>query len=209
MTEQSNFDQKAASWDEEPRRVALAREVANAIITAVQPTAEMDALDFGCGTGLLTLFLQPKVRSITGVDSSRGMLDILGEKVRKGRLTNVRTRFCDVGRGERPDGRYHLIVSSMTLHHVPELLPLFRLFYDLLLPGGIVSVADLDKEDGTFHDDPAGVHHFGFERTLVKEMLVEVGFTASHDATAAVIEKGSAGRVRDYPVFLVSARKPE
>ena len=119
MPEQSNFDKKATNWDEEPRRVELARAVANAIITAVKPTMEMDALDFGCGTGLLTLFLQPKVRSITGVYSSRGMLDIFGEKVRKGRLTNVRTRFCDVRRGERPDGRYHLIVSSMTLHHVP------------------------------------------------------------------------------------------
>jgi 2-polyprenyl-3-methyl-5-hydroxy-6-metoxy-1,4-benzoquinol methylase len=208
MTEQSNFDKRAASWDVEPRRVELAREVANAIITSVHPTAEMDALDFGCGTGLLTLFLQPHLRSITGIDSSRGMLDVLAGKVREQGLANVRTLLSDVRRGERPDGRYHLIVSGMTLHHVAELAPLFRLFHELLLPGGIVSVADLDKEDGTFHDDPTGVHHFGLERPLVKGMLTEADITEPRDTTVAVIQKGSPDQVRDYPVFLISARKP-
>ena len=34
----------------------------------------MDALDFGCGTGLVTLKLQPFIHSITGVDGSQGMI---------------------------------------------------------------------------------------------------------------------------------------
>lgn len=204
MTEQSTFDQKAATWDAEPRRVALARAVADAIIEAAHPNAEMDVLDIGCGTGLLTLFLQPRVRNITGIDSSRGMLDVLDRKVRERGLANVRTRLCDVARGERPDGRYHLTVSSMALHHVGQLLPLFRLFADLLLPGGILCLADLDKEDGTFHDDPTGVRHFGFERAALKEMLAEAGFMECRDTTAAVIRKERG----EYPVFLVIARKP-
>jgi cyclopropane fatty-acyl-phospholipid synthase-like methyltransferase len=204
MTEPSNFDKKAATWDEEPRRVELAREVADAILTAAQPTAAMDALDFGCGTGLLTLFLQPHLRSIAGVDSSRGMFDVLANKIRALGLANVRAQLCDVERGERPAGQYHLIVSSMALHHVAELLPLFRLFADLLLPGGILCLADLDKEDGTFHDDPTGVHHFGFERPLVRGLLAKAGFTDCRDTTAAVIRK----ETRDFPVFLISARKP-
>lgn len=207
MTEQSSFDAKAATWDEEPRRVKLAIEVAAAIIEAARPTREMNALDFGCGTGLLTLLLQPHLRSITGVDSSRGMLDVLERKARERHLANVRTLFCDAARGERPDGRYHLIVSGMTLHHVAELAPLFRLFSELLLPGGVLCVADLDKEDGSFHDDPTGVHHFGFERSLVREKLAEAGFSGLRDTTAATIRKDSPDRSRDYPVFLVSARK--
>lgn len=208
MTETSSFDTKAATWDEEPRRVKLAREVADAVIAAALPTAAMDALDFGCGTGLLTLFLQPRLRSITGVDSSRGMLDVLERKVREHGLANVRALLCDVEKGGRPEGRYHLVVSSMTLHHVAEPLPLFRLFHDLLLPGGLLCLADLDQEDGTFHDDPTGVHHFGFERPGVREMLAEAGFSGFGDTTAAVIRKSSPERTRDYPVFLISARKP-
>jgi predicted TPR repeat methyltransferase len=168
----------------------------------------MDAMDFGCGTGLLTLALQLHLRSIDGVDSSRGMLKVLGEKVREQGLTNVRPVHCAVERGERPAGPYHLVVSSMTLHHVAELAPLFRLFHDLLLPGGTICLADLDKEDGTFHDDQTGVQHFGFDRHDVIKILAEAGFTVFREDTIAVIEKSSPDKTCTYPVFLICAKKP-
>jgi predicted TPR repeat methyltransferase len=208
MINNRDFDQKAATWDDEPRRVKLAREVAAGIINTANPTEAMDAMDFGCGTGLLTLFLQPNLRTIDGVDSSRGMLDVLERKARERGLTNVRPVHCAVERGERPAGPYHLVVSSMTLHHVAELAPLFRLFHDLLLPGGTLCVADLDKEDGTFHDDQTGVQHFGFERHDVIKILAEAGFTGFRDDTIAVIEKSSPDKTRTYPVFLICAKKP-
>ena len=90
-SEKRDFDQAAASWDERPQRVKLAKDVADAVIRlgGVQPT--MDVLDFGCGTGLLTLQLQPLVHSITGVDSSRGMLEILNGKISGRKLANART----------------------------------------------------------------------------------------------------------------------
>jgi predicted TPR repeat methyltransferase len=206
MTEHRDFDKAAATWDEEPRRVQLTRDVAAAIIREVEPTGEMDALDFGCGTGLLTLQLQPHLRSIIGVDTSRGMLDVLERKIRDWRLSNVRTLCRDIVGGERPEGAFHLIVSSMALHHVANLSALFRVFHGLLLSGGILCVADLDKEDGSFHDDPTGVLHFGFDRTEVMELLAAAGFTGIRSTTAAVVRKSSPVRTEDYTVFLVSAR---
>jgi predicted TPR repeat methyltransferase len=208
MINNRDFDQKAVTWDDEPRRVKLAREVADGIIHAAQPTAAMDAMDFGCGTGLLTLLLQPHVRTIDGVDSSRGMLEVLERKVRGRGLANVRPLYCSVERGEHLEGPYHLIVSSMTLHHVPELAPLFKLFHDLLLPGGTLCLADLDKEDGTFHDDHTGVQHFGFERHDILKRLAETGFTGLRDDTVAVIEKSVHDKTRNYPVFLICAKNP-
>jgi len=208
MAGKRDFDSAAATWDEEPRRVKLAREVADAIIDEVQPTREMDAMDFGCGTGLLTLCLQPHLRSITGVDSSGGMLGELERKVEELGLPNVRTAFLDVEQGGRPSGSYHLVVSCMALHHVTDTSSLFRLFHGILLPGSALCVADLDSEDGAFHDDPTGVVHFGFERTGLMEMLADAGFTHVRAKTAAVIQKSSPARTRDYPVFLISARRP-
>ncbi len=52
----------------------------------------MDILDFGCGTGLLTLHFQPLARSVTGLDSSPGMLDALKAKIRDQNLANVKAR---------------------------------------------------------------------------------------------------------------------
>lgn len=204
MAAKRDFDKAAATWDDEPRRTKLASDVARAIINELHPTREMDVLDFGCGTGLLTLLLQPHVRSITGVDGSSRMLGVLEAKLHERGLVNVRTAFCDPERGERPRGNYHLIVSNMTLHHIEDPEALFRLLHDLLMPGGTLCVADLDKEDGTFHEDSTGVFHFGFHRPDLAGQLYRSGFTDIRDSTAAVISKQDA----DYQVFLICARKP-
>jgi 2-polyprenyl-3-methyl-5-hydroxy-6-metoxy-1,4-benzoquinol methylase len=55
MSGTERFDQVAGSWDEDPGRVALARAVAEQIRQQVPLMPQMDVLDFGCGTGLLTL----------------------------------------------------------------------------------------------------------------------------------------------------------
>ena len=67
--EKRDFDRAAGSWDEEPGRVRLANDVAAAILDDVPLAKDMDVLDYGCGTGLITLRLQPYVRFITGVDT--------------------------------------------------------------------------------------------------------------------------------------------
>jgi ubiquinone/menaquinone biosynthesis C-methylase UbiE len=206
MPEPRTFDQKAATWDEEPRRVALAGAVAEGIRNCTVLTREMNILDFGCGTGLLTLNLQPYVRSITGMDTSRGMLDRLAEKIEHQKLDNVSLYCGDFSKGERPDGSFHLVTSAMTLHHVADIPGLFAVLHGLLAPGGVLCLADLDKEDGTFHDDPAGVHHSGFDRALLKADLTAAGFTVFHDTIVTRIRKGPPDTPRDYPVFLVCAR---
>ena len=94
-----DFNAEAATWDENPGRVRIAYDVARAILGTVQPGPDMDVLDFGCGTGLLTLALHPHVRTITAVDSSQGMLDVLDAKIRARSLTSVRTRLVNLDRG--------------------------------------------------------------------------------------------------------------
>ena len=206
--ERKDFDKEAAQWDANPGRVKLAHDVADAIIREVSPTREMDALDFGCGTGLVTLRLQPLVRTITGMDSSEGMLAVLGSKVQGQGLVNVRTQFLDLEKGGKVNGRYHLIVSSMTLHHVPDPAGLIAQLSGALLPGGTLAVADLDSEDGSFHGDNTGVLHLGFDRARIRGLFEQSGLTAVREVTAAVVIKEieEKGR-REFPVFLLIGKK--
>lgn len=198
----------AADWDSNPMRVKLANDVAGAIISEIAPTQDMDALDYGCGTGLVTLRLQPLVKSVTGADSSKGMLDVIQKKVKNLGLPNVHTQFVDFEHGGKVEGKFHLAVSSMTMHHVQYPAVFLKHMYELLTPGGIIGVADLDKEDGTFHDDNKGVLHFGFERGSLKELFEKTGFREIRDVTAAMVVKGGEGKAkREYGVFLVTARK--
>jgi ubiquinone/menaquinone biosynthesis C-methylase UbiE len=206
--ERKDFDKEAAAWDGDPGRVRLANDVADAIIRETRPTGEMDVLDFGCGTGLVTLRLQPFVKSITGADSSRGMLGVLEEKIRTRGLSNVRTRLVDFERGARVEGKFHLVMSSMTLHHVPDTEALFKQWHDVLLPGGLLCAADLDTEDGSFHVNNTGVFHLGFAREHVKSLLIATGFHDVRTVTAATMTRAVAGGgKRAFPVFLIVGKK--
>jgi ubiquinone/menaquinone biosynthesis C-methylase UbiE len=206
--ERRDFDREASTWDEVPARVKLASDVAAAVSDEIVLTSNMDVLDFGCGTGLLTLKLQPAVHSITGIDSSQGMIDVLKAKICKQNLSNVRTRYLDTERGDILEGTYHLIVSGMTLHHVKEIRPLFDQFYRILAPSGYLCIADLDPDAGRFHDGNDGVFHFGFDRALLRQDFMEAGFEDIRDRTAAELMKpDSEGVMRPFTVFLMTGRK--
>jgi SAM-dependent methyltransferase len=206
--EKRDFNKEAAQWDANPGRVKLANEVADAIIREAAPANSMDVLDFGCGTGLVTLRLQPLVRTIIGVDSSPGMLGVLDGKIRAQELKNVETRYVDFDKGELIEGKFDLIVSSMTLHHVPDTARLFKQWHDLLLPGGLLCFADLDAEDGSFHGDNTGVFHRGFDRDHLKKLLLATGFRDVRDTTATAMVREVEGKGdKAFPVFLIMARK--
>ena len=206
--EQRNFDKEAAQWDAKAARVKLVAEISAAIIREIKPTRDMDVLDFGCGTGLLMLAVQPLVKSVTGADNSQGMLSVLEGKIREQGLTNAYAKYVDFEKGGRIEGSYDLIVSSMALHHVRDTAGLFAQWHALLRPEGRVCFADLDTEDGSFHPDNAGVFHFGFDRNKVKDLLREAGFHDTRDLTATTMMRDVAGGgEREFSIFLISAKK--
>jgi ubiquinone/menaquinone biosynthesis C-methylase UbiE len=206
------FDEAAASWDAEPRRIELAKAVGEAILRQVRPTGGMDVLDYGCGTGLLGLFLLPHVRSVTGADNSPGMLKVLEDKIRIGGLQQMRAERLDLGHDPVPDSRYHLIAANMVMHHVDQIETLLTALYQMLLPGGVLAIADLDTEPGLFHgsDVAASVFHHGFDRHAFMDRMYRLGLVDVKDATAHVIHKPSAnGEVREFPVFLIVGRRAQ
>lgn len=207
---ENHFDQSAANWDAAPSRAELANAVGEAVIQHVRPTREMDVLDYGCGTGLIGVFLLPHVRSVVGADSSPAMLQVLDDKIRDGGLRHMRTKKLDLQHDPVPDSRYHLIVSSMVTHHVADVGSLLAAFRRMLHPGGFLAIADLDVESGLFHSPEAveSVHHYGFDRGRFKERLIHAGFADAKDATAHVIRKPEAnGNQREFPVFLIVGQR--
>lgn len=203
-----DFDKDAKSYDLKPGRAKLAQDVAMAVMREVPLNSNMDVLDFGCGTGLVTLQLQPFVRTITGADSSHGMLDVLKSKIEEKKLTNVKTEFIDLEKSVVLKNKYHLVVSSMTLHHIENIGYVIRQFYSCLFSGGYLCIADLDSDDGDFHRDKTGVVHFGFDRVEMRRLFTASGFQDVRDVTAAsVIKDLSGGRSREFTVFLMIGRK--
>jgi ubiquinone/menaquinone biosynthesis C-methylase UbiE len=169
----------------------------------------MDLLDYGCGTGLVGLFLLPHVRSVTGADSSPGMLDVLRGKIREGGITGMTALQLDLEREPVPASRFHLIVCSMVMHHVADPDRVLAAFRAMLHPGGIVCIADLDAEPGNFHppEAAASVHHHGFDRDDFQRRLEAAAFQAVRATTAHVVQRPvDDGVLRDFPVFLMTGR---
>jgi predicted TPR repeat methyltransferase len=129
------------------------------------------------------------------------MLDKLESKPElKGKVDTVCQDLLDTPL----DARFDLIVSAMAMHHVENTSILIDRFAEHLNDSGVVALADLDKEDGSFHPaDTEGVFHFGFDRTDLGALLQSHGFEQIEFFTAHTIN----GEEKDYPVFLVTARK--
>ena len=203
----ARFNSVAAGWDSNPARVDLAKGVAEAIQKTVPITQDMAILDFGAGTGLLTLGLLPYVAHVTAIDASDEMLRVLADKLKALGIGNVTTRHCDIGKEPLPDAEYSLVVSSMVLHHIADVPRTLSLLRNCLRPGGWISLADLDSEDGSFHSDTTGVFHKGFSRGEICRWLEGAGFSEVFIQDAyRMSRRQEDGTTREYPVFLVTGR---
>ena len=202
-----DFDKVAASWDENPRRRQLAEAVAAGIAAEIPLNREMQALEYGCGTGLCGLQLAPQVGQLTAVDTSAGMLDELRKKSEALCLQNVSPILITPEDWALPVVTFDLVFASMVLHHIKEIHPLLQHFQQTLKPGGFLALADLEEEGGTFHDDPTGVAHHGFNPRELMTLLEQLGFTALNKQIVHTIRKQRSSVEHIFPVFLLTGQK--
>lgn len=204
----TNFDERAKDWDSDPKKVERARAVAEAIRKALPLSANMTALEYGCGTGLLSFALQEDLGQITLADTSQGMLDVLSEKIAASGVTNMHPVRLDLSTDPLPAEKYQITYSLMVLHHVHDARGILGRFYDVLAPDAYLVVADLDKEDGSFHTDGTTDIHKGFERGELQTWVESAGFGNIRFSTAYEIRKEVDGGEKVFPVFLMTAQKP-
>jgi 2-polyprenyl-3-methyl-5-hydroxy-6-metoxy-1,4-benzoquinol methylase len=211
LTQQNidRFNEIATDWDTDPQRAATTQAVANAIREAVPLTKRERALEFGCGTGMITLALANAVARVVAMDSSSEMLAALKRKMARLKIDNV-----EALEGALPDtpssGHFDLILSSMTLHHIADTQVLLDELFGLLRPGGWLALADLDREDGSFHGDQSGIAHHGFDRDELADWLSTSGFVNCRFSTAHTMEKEiEDATTRQFTIFLVRAQQPK
>ncbi|QSZ42087.1 methyltransferase domain-containing protein [Sulfurimonas aquatica] len=195
-----HFEEKSKTWDKGDVQVNGAKKIANAIRENINLTTEMDILDFGVGTGLLGFEIAKSVKKVYGVDMSLSMLKKLEEKNTP--ELSIEAVCQDIVK-EPLDQTFHGIVSSMTLHHVENLEGFFKSIYNNIEENGFIAIADLEKEDGTFHSDNTGVFHFGFHEKELCQAVETAGFKNIAFKNINTINKPH----RDFGVFLITAQK--
>jgi len=195
----SKFDKKADTWDTSSMRVNIAKNIYDAIYKEVNLTPKMHLIDFGAGTGLLSREIALHVDKLVAIDSSPKMLEKLDE-LGMNNISTVNADICEY----QSESVYNGVVSSMTMHHVKDLDKLFAKLYSLLDEDGFIAIADLMREDGSFHLDNDGVHHFGFDEEDLIKIAQKHGF---HEVKYQKIFDINKENKKNYGIFLLTAKK--
>lgn len=196
------FSKKSKLYETEAARTNNVKNIGEAILDRLSyDKTTTHVMDFGSGTGLLTEQIAPFVRKMTTIDISPSMNEAL--RAKKEQLNcELNMLELDLVSSEL-DENFDGIISSMTIHHVEDVQALFHKFHRLLNSGGTLALADLDKEDGTFHTEDMGVFHFGFDQEVFATWAQNAGFEDVSIEIVSVAKKPYG----DYPIFLLTARK--
>ncbi|MBC7418282.1 MAG: class I SAM-dependent methyltransferase [Pedobacter sp.] len=200
-TQKDFFAEKAKGFDGQKSNTKNVGQIAQSILKNVSFSKKMHIMDFGSGTGLLLSQVAPFVGEITAVDISVSMTEVL--KAKKDTIDCKLTILEMDLTKETLDTKFDAIISSMTIHHIEHVQELFNKFYSLLNKGGTIAIADLEKEDGTFHTEDTGIFHLGFDRNEFLDMAKNAGFRNLKIQTASVAEKPTG----NYPIFLLTGKK--
>lgn len=211
----TDFSELAGQWDS-PMRVDRARKLAEELATALPTAAFSAVLEFGCGTGLISLSLQDKIGKALLVDSAEGMIAIVDRKIAEAHLGGRFTAACrDIADHatfpERADplaGPFTCAYGSMSLHHIRDVSAAARKIGSLLAAGGWLCIIDLYPDNGLFHRNEAGFDgHDGFDPSELAEVFSRERFAFVSSEKVFSGERNISGTLHHYDLFLLVMRK--
>ena len=202
----SEFDKKAATWDEDPTKAERASLFAEIIRNNIDLSKVEMALEYGSGTGLLSFSLGHELHDITLMDESNEMTKVTNDKCEKLDIRHFHPVRYDLLIDELPEHKFELIYTAMTMHHVDDTNAILKKFHEILNPGGHIVLIDLEREDGSFHNFEFD-GHLGFDKVELEEKLEGNGFEPLSYQIGYTIKAERAGEIREYPVFVLIAKK--
>jgi len=131
-----SFDRTAADYD---RLGDLSENdsITSWLVSVLRPAGGR-ALDLGCGSGRHAVLLAERFTHVDAIDLSLPMIDIARARRSRPNVAYQQANLLDA----TGSGEYDLVLSVMTLHHVPDLQSALAHIRGLLAPGGRIVVVD-------------------------------------------------------------------
>lgn len=202
-----DFNQEATIWDTE-KRIKRAELIAKQMAHTIGIKKEDRALEFGCGTGLLSFNLCDQLKDITCIDIAQGMIDVVNGKIKQYKVGNVVAYQQDLTRNQELVPTYDLIYTSMALHHTVDIHSILEKLVLLLKKDGTLCIVDLDEDDGSFHkgEDNFTGHH-GFNQQTLQGILEKMGLTQVESHTFYRDKKIVDNVQVNYSLFIMQGTK--
>ena len=189
-----DFNHKAETFDS-PKSIFLVNLVCQAVEKQINVLSDKEILDFGGGTGLLSLPLAEQAKSVTLVDISEKMLEQARLKAEQQDIKNI--QFLEQNLLTNPlEQEFDLIVVCRVLHHMPDLDESLSLFHQHLRENGQLLLADFTKTEA---------NHHGFDLAELEKQLIEHGFSSVYSQILYSAEDLFQGNYSE--LFLTVAQK--
>ena len=137
-----------------------------------------NAMDFGCGTGLVGLSLLDVFDSMTFLDTSSNMLEIVAKKVEANMdgassdQNRIKLLCVDLEADKAIEGSWDVIFMVQVLLHVSDPMALLAKLYRHISPSGKLIIIDFDENEAVKSD----LVHAGFNQTVLAKGLEQLGF---------------------------------
>ena len=120
-------------------------------INGICPVAGLQALDVGCGGGILADSLARKGAQVTGIDLSSKALKVAKLHALEAQTANVNYREVSAEAHAREyPGHYDVVTCMEMLEHVPDSASVVQACATLVKPGGWVFFSTLNRNPQSF-----------------------------------------------------------
>lgn len=184
-----------------PERIHIAKVSSDAIRECLADTKSKNAIDFGCGTGLVGMNLLNDFQSILFLDTSQNMIDQVKKKITDANILNADTLCFDFEKDSLSDLRTDYIFMAQVLLHIEDYQSVLSKLYDVLNPGGHLIIVDFNKNEEIVSD----LVHNGFEQEKLKAVMSNIGYKSIKTKTFYNGSKIFMGR--DASMFVLDSHK--
>jgi len=94
-------------------------------------------LDYGCGTGDLTIAIAENVKSVYAIDTSSGMIEVSKAKASQSGIRNVNFTKSSIEEVGHLKGEFDVIMAFNILHYIEDTQEVCRKINELLPPSGL------------------------------------------------------------------------
>ncbi|MEF2966586.1 class I SAM-dependent methyltransferase [Paenibacillus sp. M1] len=200
MGNTDKFEMIANVYDT-PERIQIAKVSSDAIREYLVDAKSKDAIDFGCGTGLVGMNLLNEFRSMLFLDTSENMIHQIKQKISDYDIQNADTFCFDFEQKGLSDLHADYIFMAQVLLHIHDVQLVLSRLFDVLIEGGHLLIVDFDKNEKIASD----IVHNGFDQAELTEIMTKIGYRNIQSKTFYHGSKIFMGQ--DASMFILDAQK--
>lgn len=97
---------------------------------------DMTVLDFGCGTGSITIEIAKNVKRVKAIDTSKGMIEKAKQQAESNSILNIEYSQTSIFDEQLKEKSFDVILSFNVLHYIEDIPTVMKQINKLLKPNG-------------------------------------------------------------------------